>query len=97
MGFDEYWKKNATGLAKRQDGEDDRAYAKRIVKAAYLTGKTEEKNRCIAAVQSVGGVDEAPEHVIQELQDPVKANNAVRAIVELTRDSCLDAINATQH
>ncbi|WP_339898230.1 hypothetical protein [uncultured Gilvimarinus sp.] len=97
MSFNDYWKKNGNGLAKRHEGEDDRAFARRIVKAAHLASMTEERNRCIAAVQSVEGVQEAPDHVLDELQDRKKANNAVGSIVELTRDSCLDAINATQH
>lgn len=97
MSFNDYWNKSGNGLAKRHDGEDDRSFARRIVKASYLASMTEERKRCAAAVQSVEGIDEAPEHVIEAMQDKAKANNAVAAIVELTRDSCIDAINETQH
>ncbi|WP_020209002.1 hypothetical protein [Gilvimarinus chinensis] len=98
MEFCDYWRKSGDSIAKRHEGEDDRAFARRIVKAAWLKATTEERGRCVTAVkESVEGFSEVPDHVIESLQDRETARTATLTIAESFALVSIDAINTPNH
>lgn len=91
MNFDQYFNKQpAINIDKRDIKEIIRTEAAK----AFHFAQRQERERCIAAVESVIGANEpAPDHAYEfMIENRKQFNSGINAVVELTKQSAVDAI-----
>jgi len=95
MNFDQYWSSRpAINLDRRDVREAIRTEAAK----AFHFAQRQERERCLGAVESVTGASgPAPDHAYQFMTaSREQFDSGVNAIVELTKQSALDAIKNTK-
>jgi hypothetical protein len=95
MNFNQYWAKQpAINLEKCDISERIRTEAAK----AFHFAQRQERERCIAAVESVKGANEpAPDHAYEfMIKNREQFDSGINAIVDLTKSSAVDAIKNTK-
>lgn len=95
LNFNQYW---ATQPAMNLDKCDIRERIRTEAAKAFHFAQRQERERCIAAVESVAGATEAaPDHAYAYMtENRDQFDSGVNAIVELTKQSAVDAIRNTK-
>lgn len=95
VNFDTYWSQQP---AINLDKHDIKELLRTQAAKAFHFAQRQERERCVAAVESIEGANEpAPDHAYDYMiENREQFDSGVNAIVDLTKQSAVDAIRNTK-